>query len=221
MYRGLKDPTPARSSIPVLRPEASRSGPTATPPRPFPIPIAHYKWLVFADPKWDWRTFEFTDPAGRQAFLKAESKFAPILNATDPNLREFRRRGGKLIQYHGWNDQLIAPQNSIDYYESVLSFFGGRAGRARPCRTCRASIGCTWRPGWPIGRRTRSERIRPAGGAGAVGGTRHRAGGGRRDAFDQRRRRSLASAVPVPEGGRLQRQRGYERRRELRCAVRP
>ena len=81
---------------------------------------------MFANPNWDWRTFEFTDPAGRQAFLKAESKFARILNATDPNLREFRRRGGKLIQYHGWNDQLIAAQNSIDYYESVVSFFGGR-----------------------------------------------------------------------------------------------
>ena len=30
---------------------------------PFPIPIAHYKWLVFADPNWDWRSFEFGDPA--------------------------------------------------------------------------------------------------------------------------------------------------------------
>ena len=47
---------------------------------------------------------------------------APILNATNPDLREFRSRGGKLLQYHGWSDQLIAAQNSIDYYESVLSF---------------------------------------------------------------------------------------------------
>jgi len=29
-----------------------------------------------------------------------------------------------------WTDQLIAPQNSIDYYESVISFFAGdRKGR--------------------------------------------------------------------------------------------
>ena len=48
-----------------------------------------------------------------------------------PNLGEFRRRGGKLLQYHGWSDQLIAAQNSIDYYESVLSFFGA-ARQDRP-----------------------------------------------------------------------------------------
>ena len=34
-----------------------------------------------------------------------------------------------MLQYHGWNDQLITPLNSINYYESVLSFFsaGGQA----------------------------------------------------------------------------------------------
>ena len=46
-----------------------------------------------------------------------------------------RQRGGKLLQYHGWNDNLIAPQNSIDYYESVVRFFGGaRQDRAAALR---------------------------------------------------------------------------------------
>ena len=126
VYTGLKDSQTGAQLYPGLAVGSEPLWPNRNPGPPFPIPIAHYKWLVFANPNWDWRTFEFTDPAGRQAFLKAESKFARILNATDPNLREFRRRGGKLIQYHGWNDQLIAAQNSIDYYESVVSFFGGR-----------------------------------------------------------------------------------------------
>ena len=126
IYGGLKDPTTGAQLYPGLVPGSEPFWPHRDPANPFPIPIAHYKWLVFADPNWDWKTFDFAAPAGYQAFLKAESKFAPLLNATNPDLREFRKRGGKLLQYHGWNDQLIAPQNSIDYYESVVSFAKGQ-----------------------------------------------------------------------------------------------
>jgi feruloyl esterase len=68
--------------------------------------------------------FDLSRPADYQRFKQAESKLAPILNATNPDLREFRKRGGKLIQWHGWSDQLIAAENSIDYYESVASLVG-------------------------------------------------------------------------------------------------
>jgi feruloyl esterase len=129
VYRGLKDPNTGAQLYPGLAAGSEPFWPHRDPANPFPIPLAHYKWLVFADPNWDWKTFQFSDPADYQAHVKAESRFAPILNATNPDLLEFRQRGGKLLQYHGWNDQLIAPQNSIDYYESVLSFLG--TGRDR------------------------------------------------------------------------------------------
>ena len=125
VYRGLRDPKTGAQLYPGLVPGSEPFWPHRDPGNPFPIPIAHFKWLVFANPDWDWRTFEFTDPDDYQAFLKAEAKFAPILNATSPDLRKFRERGGKLLQYHGWNDQLISAHNSIDYYESVRTFFGG------------------------------------------------------------------------------------------------
>lgn len=129
VYGGLKDPMTGVQLYPGLVPGSEPFWPNRDPANPFPIPIAHYRWLVFANPAWDWTSFAFSDPADYQAHLKAEAKFAPMLNATNPDLTAFRQRGGKLLQYHGWNDQLITPLNSINYYESVLSFFG--AGRDR------------------------------------------------------------------------------------------
>jgi feruloyl esterase len=135
IYSGLKDPNTGAQLYPGLAPGSEPFWPHRDPANPFAIPVSHYRWLVFGDPNWDWKTFKFTDPAGYQAYLKAEAKYAPIMNATDPNLSAFRQRGGKLLQYHGWNDQLISPQNSIDYYESVLSHFGaGQKSRAETVR---------------------------------------------------------------------------------------
>jgi feruloyl esterase len=128
VYRGPVDPSTRAKIYPGLSPGSEPFWPNRDPSGPFPIPISYYKWLVFADPNWDWKTFDLSRPSDYQAFQKAEAKFAPILNATNPDLREFRQRGGKLIQYHGWSDQLIAAENSIDYYESVLSLFGGNVG---------------------------------------------------------------------------------------------
>lgn len=124
VYRGLTDPKTGRQLYPGLAPGSEPFWPHRDPANPFPIPVSHYKWLVFGNPDWDWRTFDFTDPEDYAAHLKAESKLAPILNATNPDLHAFRERGGRLLQWHGWNDGLISAQNSIDYYESVRAFFG-------------------------------------------------------------------------------------------------
>jgi feruloyl esterase len=45
-------------------------------------------------------------------------------NALNPNLRAFLARGGKLIQYHGWNDPQIPPMHSVNYYKSVVETIG-------------------------------------------------------------------------------------------------
>jgi feruloyl esterase len=62
------------------------------------------------------------DVAKADAIDKAGGQFT----ATDPDLTAFKKRGGKLLQYHGWNDQQIAAENSINYYQSVVERFGGR-----------------------------------------------------------------------------------------------
>jgi hypothetical protein len=75
--------------------------------------------LVFENPKWDVHTLNFDGDV-----KLTDDKFAAILNSTDPNLRAFKARGGKLIQYHGWGDAAIPPQGSVDYFESVQATMG-------------------------------------------------------------------------------------------------
>lgn len=90
-------------------------------PNPFSIPVEFYKYFVYSDPNWDWKLFDFDKDVAL-----ADQKFAKLLNAVDPDLSAFRKRGGKLIMYHGWNDQLIQPYNSIDYFTSVQKKMGTR-----------------------------------------------------------------------------------------------
>ena len=84
------------------------------------IGVGFFKFMVFDKPDWDFRTFD-VDRDTRMA----DQKVGSVVNAIDPNLKVFEQHGGKLIMYHGWADQAIQPENSVNYYESVLAAMGG------------------------------------------------------------------------------------------------
>lgn len=48
------------------------------------------------------------------------------LSATDPDLSRFAGRGGKLLLWHGWNDQHIAPQSTLANYKAARETMGDR-----------------------------------------------------------------------------------------------
>jgi hypothetical protein len=107
-------------------------------------PVAWTLWLTGAEPKHiegtliygfvtgyfadmvfdkaDWN-FHGQNPADDLAH--AQEMTGQAVDAANPDLSAFRDAGGKLIQYHGWNDAAIPAPSSIDYYEEVAAKLGG------------------------------------------------------------------------------------------------
>jgi feruloyl esterase len=73
-----------------------------------------FKYFAFQDP-----TFDFLKMDLGAQFDRAHAVMGPMIDSADPNLSAFKKHGGKLIQYHGWNDPAIPPASSIRYYEEV------------------------------------------------------------------------------------------------------
>jgi hypothetical protein len=78
----------------------------------------YFRYIVTGDVKWNEAA---ADPAES---LRQSREKAADLDSTNPDLGKFSARGGKLILYHGWNDQAIPPYNTIDYYKSVQKQMG-------------------------------------------------------------------------------------------------
>src|SRR4029077_13387853 len=64
---------------------------------------------------------------GIERFEKPENN---VMNATDPNLKQFFAHNGKLLLYHGWSDTNVATLNTIKYFKSVEDTMGGAAKTA-------------------------------------------------------------------------------------------
>jgi feruloyl esterase len=60
------------------------------------------------------------------ALNKRREELSRILDSTNPDLRAFEKRGGKMIVTIGTNDTLASPGAQLDYYEAVLDRMGRR-----------------------------------------------------------------------------------------------
>jgi hypothetical protein len=92
-------------------------------PMPFMVAIEQPRYWVYFDPSWDWKTLDY---ASYPKFFKdTVEKVGPLMASDNPNLAPFRDRGGKLVLWHGWSDQLIVPTGTVDYYDRVARKLGG------------------------------------------------------------------------------------------------
>jgi len=60
------------------------------------------------------------------ALNRRREDLSGILDSTNPDLRAFEKRGGKMIVTIGTNDTLASPGAQLDYYEAVLDKMGRR-----------------------------------------------------------------------------------------------
>jgi feruloyl esterase len=74
-----------------------------------------WRYWAFKDPQWNWQRFDFDTDMKR-----ADDQLAGTINAMDANLDKFRKKGGKLIQYHGMADPVTPYADSITYQQRVL-----------------------------------------------------------------------------------------------------
>ena len=89
----------------------------------FAIPLL--RTMVYRDPAWDWRTFDWD-----RDVAEVDRRVGRDITALSPDLRRFAARGGKLVIYQGWGDQLNGQALPIEYRRSVIAFLAATGGRA-------------------------------------------------------------------------------------------
>jgi feruloyl esterase len=83
-------------------------------PAPADLFLDEFRYVVYHDPDWDWRTFDLDRDAARAHAIDQD------VDELDPHLAAFAKHGGKLLMYHGWADQQVAPGSSVAFYQSAV-----------------------------------------------------------------------------------------------------
>jgi feruloyl esterase len=92
-------------------------------PAPFGISMDWFRYFLTQDPKFDGNN---VTPAAFERFWdQSVEQYGIVFGTDNPDLTAFRDRGGKSIIWHGWADQLISAEGTVDYYTRVLQEMGG------------------------------------------------------------------------------------------------
>lgn len=124
IYAGPKNPRTGAEIYSPLYPGSELSwGQLAGSDVPLGIPVEFFKYYVFRDPNWDYKTRPINFDGDVE--LSNRPEIQPV-NAVDPDLKKFFARGGKLLLVDGWADTAVPPKVAINYYNAVVARLGAR-----------------------------------------------------------------------------------------------
>ncbi len=92
---------------------------------PFTLASSWTRNFVLRQPAFDLKTLTYASFV--DLFRRSEAMYRGVVAADDPDLSAFRQAGGKLLSWHGWADQLIFANGTLDYRERVQQAMGGAA----------------------------------------------------------------------------------------------
>ncbi|WP_221383749.1 MULTISPECIES: tannase/feruloyl esterase family alpha/beta hydrolase [unclassified Arthrobacter] len=87
--------------------------------------LSYLRYL--ADPNNPRPNFQLTDLQFTKKAFWDTMQSSSYMSALDPDLSDFQKDGGKLLLWHGWNDQHISPQSTLAYYDAVKQTVGAKA----------------------------------------------------------------------------------------------
>jgi feruloyl esterase len=82
IFSPAKNPQTGQEIYPTLQPGSELGWATLAGPQPFQATVDHFKYVVFKDPNWDWKTLNFSTDVALADKIDNET-----INATDPDLK--------------------------------------------------------------------------------------------------------------------------------------
>ena len=115
IYGGTKNPRTGEKIYAGFEPGSERELMMLTGAEPFAGAASFFRDLVFADPKWDFKTLDYDKD------VETARKFASAyIDVPAAGMVKFLEGGGKLLLSHGWGDGLIPARSTVDFYESLM-----------------------------------------------------------------------------------------------------
>lgn len=114
IYQGPRFAGTTKQIYPGFEPGSEALFPAQTMgPEPFAVATTYMKFLVFKDPKWDFKTFDYGNDVIRAMHIGDEQLDVP------PTLNSFLAAGRKLLLSHGWADGLIPAMSTVKFYTDL------------------------------------------------------------------------------------------------------